>query len=130
MIEQAIETYLKSYAGLKALIANRLYQDEIPENNKTFPAMAYSIISSIDDHTFSVDPDSTEVSIQYTIAAKTKESRANVDKQLKAAFRDYFGTVDGVDILSALQENRVDSFDSTTGLYLRMVDYTIMYEES
>lgn len=131
-IEKAIENHLKTHIGLNALIANRIYPDLEPDTNKTYPVLIYQLISSIDDHSLGEDPDSTEERWQFTIKATSAASRAAVSKQLKAAFKDFsgiMGGVGGINVYSVLQENRVDTYDSGTGIYLRMVDFMFIYDD-
>ena len=129
-IDKAISNHIKSYVTLTGI---RVFQDEIPETNSVYPAMAYSLISGVDDHCFTEDPDSTESSWQFTIVAETAASRTAVWLELKAAFQDFSGVMGGtggINVLSALQANRRDDHDTATGLYLRMVDFDIMHEEN
>jgi hypothetical protein len=128
-IEKAIENHVKTNV---TLIKNRIYPDLIPETTKEFPAMAYSLISGVDDHALGTDPDSTEERWQFTIETKSVSERAAVYKQLKAAFRDFTGTMGGTGgktIQSVLQVNRTDFYDSGTGIYQRMVDFMFIYDD-
>jgi hypothetical protein len=130
VFEKAIENHCTGHAGLNALIAGRIYPDAIPQS-ATLPAIAYSIISSIDDHSFGIDSDLTEARVQFAIATENPGSRALVDAQLKAAFKDFSGVMGGaggVQVHSALQENRTSSHSPETGIYLRTVDFMFIYD--
>ena len=131
-IEKAIEKYLKTHTGLKALISNRVYPDLEPETNKTYPVLIYQLISSIDDHALGTDPDSREERWQFTIKATSASSRTAVSKQLKAAFKDFSGLMggeSGLTIQSVLQEGRRDTYDSETKIFLRMEDFMFIYDD-
>lgn len=131
-IDKAIGNHLKQYAGLKILVADRIYSDSAIETCKLFPAIMFSLVSGIDEHTLGTDPAYTEERWQFTIIAKDPESRSNVSKQLKAAFKDFSGVMGGaggVNIQSVLQENRVDQYYEASKIYMRMVDFMFMYDD-
>jgi hypothetical protein len=131
-IEQAIENHLKTHAGLKALVANRVYSEVEDSTNKTYPVIIFQLISGVDDETLGESPDSTEERWQFTIKATSSTSRAAVRKQLKAAFKDFSGVMGGaggVTIQSIQQAGRRDTYDSETKVFLRMEDFMFIYDD-
>ncbi len=133
VIEKAIENYLKTKTGLTALVQTRIFPDAIPETNQTWPAITYQLISGVDDHALSEDPDSTTARWQFTIVSKTAAERANVWNQLKSAFQDFSGIMGGaggIQVHAVLQENRVDQYSPETKIYMRTVDFMFIYDEN
>ncbi len=133
VIEKAIENYLKTKTGLTAFVQTRIFLDTIPETNQTWPAITYQLISGVDDHTLSEDPDSTTARWQFTIVSKTATERANIWNQLKSAFQDFSGIMGGtggIQVHAVLQENRVDQYFPETKIYMRTVDFMFIYDET
>jgi hypothetical protein len=133
-VEEALFSYLSTYAGLAALVGTRIYPILLPQN-PTLPAVTYQMISGIDDHCISEDPDNTEARFQFTAWGTSAASARAVAKQIKKAFKNFTGLMggaDGVQIGHALQTGRYDRTDKMpdgTVIYSRIEDYMIMYDD-
>jgi hypothetical protein len=135
-IEQAIFKYLSTYAGLSALVSTRIYPDLLPQTI-TYPAIVYTLISGVNDETLGEDSDTTEERWQFTINASSVDSRANVCKQLKKAFKDYnkgstriMGGSGGVPVGSVNHAGQTNFYEEETKIYQRTVDFMFIYDEN
>ena len=129
-LETAIFKHLSTYAGLTALVENRIYPLILPDV-VTYPAVTFQMISGVDDHCISEDPDSTEARIQFTAWGKTAADVRNVQAQIKAAFKDFSGIMGGaggVNVGHVLQVGKFDGYDDETKTFWRTQDFMIMYE--
>jgi len=130
-LETAIFKHLSTYAGLTALVENRIYPLILPDV-VTYPAVTFQMISGVDDHCINEDPDNTEARIQFTAWGKTAADVRNVQAQIKAAFKDFSGIMGGaggVNVGHVLQAGKFDGYDDETKTFWRTQDFMIMYEE-
>lgn len=129
-LQEALTTYLKAYAGLTALISTRLFPDEIPQGT-TLPAVFYINISDVKSHTLTGQLALESPMIQYTVYASTKPSARAVANQIKAALKDYVGTLSGVTIqyIRLINElsNKYTSPDGTIRVFTHDLEFQINY---
>ena len=145
-IEEAFTAYLKTKAGLTALITHQvpkqgggtvseicLYSDEIPKG-KPLPAVSYIKISDLKDHTLTGQVTLERPMFQFTAFALTKVAARNVANQLKAALMDYAGTMGGITIQWIRLENELSNLetspDGTIKIYTESLEYQINYIRS
>jgi hypothetical protein len=129
MIDNALFQRLTAFAGLTALVAQRVYPVEFPEK-VTLPAVAYSQVSGKGESAFGAD--SALRHARYTLlafAAKPTEAK-EVARQARLAVQRYRGTLDGTVIQDIMIENDGVSFpDPQAKLHYCAVDIIIHYLE-
>ncbi len=133
-IEEALFAYLTGYAGLVALVADRVYPTKLPPS-PVLPAVVYQRISST--RTYSHDdapgtPDWVTVRMQFSCWADGDSGydvATDVGAQVVAALSGYRGTMGSVRVGAALVELDDDDFEPDTARWRRRVDVMISHEE-
>ena len=129
-LEEALTSYLLGYSGLAALIDDRLYPDELPQGIK-FPAVIYSKISDIKDHTLVGQNRLESPMLQFTTFAGTKTAARTIANQLKVALCDFQGMMSGLEIQYIRLENELSSLertpDGTFKIYTEILEFEINY---
>jgi hypothetical protein len=129
-IEEAFTAYLLAHPGLKALINDRFYPDELPQGT-VLPAVSYIKISDVKDHTLTGQSKLENPIFQFTTFAYTKKVTKEVAEQLKAALSDYQGIMSGVEVQHIKLENEMSnlekSSDGTIKVYTEDLEYQIYY---
>jgi hypothetical protein len=132
-IKDAIYTYLITQTGLTALVGTRIYPDgEIPQR-VSLPAIEYSLVSKVQDHTSGSDAGNPYFSRwQFDCWADKGYTADDVAVQLIAALKDYSGTLGGdggVSVNRILMENQTEIKDDELKRKGVTIDFTIIYVE-
>lgn len=130
-IEEAIYSYLSTYAGLTALTSTRIYPGALPQKC-TLPAIVYSRISTPRVHTMGNDPGLASPKFQFDIWAETLLSALGVKAQLKKALQDYSGTMGGaggVTVQAILLDDERQDYEPETKLHNIQMDFIIWHLE-
>lgn len=129
-IEEAVVKYLLDYPGLKALISNKIYPEEIPQSTK-LPAVFWIKVSDIKEHFLSGQSDVENPIYQFTAQADTKAEARKVAEQIKAALCDYQGILYGVTIQKIELQNEISgmekSSDGTLKVYYEDLEFEITF---
>lgn len=126
MLEKAIYSYISTYPGLTALVGNRIYPLVIPQN-PTYPAVAYSRVSRV----YEKDLSGTawnQSRMQFSVYARKYSDAKAVVEQIRAAFRDYRGKINGIDVMLADISNEVDLYEPDTALFHVSIDILIIHK--
>lgn len=97
MIEHALFSILSNDAGVTALVGSRIYPIMLPQN-ATFPCASYSTDEGQEDDTFDGQGTFQQINIEVDAWAKTHAEMLTVGGAIKAALKNYSGTVSGVTI--------------------------------
>lgn len=110
-INQALFTYLSGYAGLSALVSNRIYPDILPQGMSD-AAVAYQLIDEDEVDTFH-QPASTMITgrYQFDSYAPTRAGANAISDQIRAAFKNYSGVTGGA---GGVTVNAVEKINRTT----------------
>lgn len=130
-LEEALYTYLSTYAGLIALTSTRIYPEEKPQNC-IMPAVVYSRISTPREHTMGTDPGLASPRFQFTIYDTNHKNMLDVKAQIKAALQDYSGVMGGaggVTVQAVILDDENAGYDAETKQYYTDVDYIIWHLE-
>jgi len=130
-INDALYSYLSTYAGLSALISTRIYPDILPQS-PTVPAITYQSISKVREHLFRADSTLVKSRYQFSCFGNTRSSSKAVAKQIRFALQNYSGTMGGTGgvIVNAVEiDGEDDNYESDTKLYSTMLDFLIWHEE-
>lgn len=132
-VEDAVLAYLKSYAGLTALVGGRIYPEEVPET-ETLPAVTYILVSNVPIHTLDGKVTLERPVYQYTAYAETKAVARAVAAQIALALSDYHGTLSGVAVQKIELQNEmstlISSGDGTVKTYTHDLEFEITYERT
>jgi hypothetical protein len=127
-INDALYGYLSTYAGLTALVSNRIYPDNLPQN-PVLPAITFTCISTLRHHEFKNDSKMIDSTIQFTIWAASRKVTKTVSTQLRKALQDYSGIMSSVRISAVLLGDETDDFDDETRLYNTHMEFKIIHDE-
>lgn len=133
-INEALYSYLSTYAGLSALISTRIYPDILPQD-PTYPAITYSDVSEDEVETFNTPNTLIGPTIQFTCWGETRASTKAVAKQLRLAFKNYSGVMAGESGLTVSAIKKINSISDIETennriiAYKVMMDFEIWYQE-
>lgn len=125
IIEEALQAYLATVAGVTALISTRIYPEKLPQD-PTLPAVKYDIVAINRHHSI----DFAWASIQYTSVAKTHlGARALADAMRKALQREK-RVISGIEVTQiSLEEERGPFYDEQFDEYYIQQTFQINYRE-
>lgn len=109
-IDDAILVRLKAYAGLTALVGQRIFPNLVPQG-QALPAVTFMTVSDIKNHILTGQLALEQPMIQYTARATTKAAARAVANQIKAALNDFSGTLSGIVVQHIRLENEIQSAD-------------------
>lgn len=130
-INEALYSRLSSYTDLTDLISTRIYRVQAPENT-TFPYVTFGIDSQFPVHAMGADAGLEGPGYQFDVWADDTDEMEDVAIQVKAALRDFSGTVAGVVIQRIFYDNEIDLPDEDTNksriIYHKEMDFTVWHE--
>ena len=135
VLEEGLHSYLSTYAGMVALIGDRVYPLRMPQN-ATLPCLTYQRISTprISTHdTSGATGDLTNPRFQFDAWGSTYASVKAINDQVRAALNGKTGSIgtapSNITIRSALADNENPEYDPDSELYRSRSDYIIWIEE-
>ncbi len=132
-LEEALYSYLKDVAGLKALVGDRIYPVVIPQK-ADMPAVAFQRVSGVREHTMGDDPGLAHPRIQFSCYGQTYSSAKNTAQEVRKALQDQrnttWGGAGGVKVQAIMLENELDlPWEPDSRLFCAVLDFTIWHEE-
>lgn len=127
VLEEGLVTYLKTVAGLTALISTRIYAFAIPQE-ATLPCVTYQRISTPRYPSHDTSGASGNLSrprVQFDAWATTYSSAKAITDQLRAALNGKKGSTGGVTLQGALVVEEAPTYEPETKLYRSRSDYFI-----
>lgn len=134
-IEEGILAYLKTRTSLTALVGTsptRIYPDTFPRGiTVTWPAIVYEFVGEETTDTFrQPTTELTGDAIQFSVYAATRSAADAVARQLKAAFKNFSGTMGTVAVQAVEQVNKLKTYDDKVDLYRTTYEFRFWYEEA
>lgn len=126
-IEEALTIRLKATSALTALIAQRIFPDEAPQNT-VLPYVVYLSVSDVKLHTLTGQYNQESPMIQYTAYAATKSAARAITNQVKIALSDFQGTLSGIYFSCIRLENEMSSLITSTDGTIRVYTSDLEYE--
>jgi Protein of unknown function (DUF3168) len=128
-IEEALEARLTGFAGLVALVADRIYPVRLPQN-PVYPAITYQRVSGVREHTMGSDPGIAAPRFQVSVWGTSVQDTIDVSAQVQAALSRFSGVVSGVTIQDIFLENELDvGYEATVQVYHRANDFIVWHRE-
>jgi hypothetical protein len=126
--EKVIYNLLKNNANLTAVVpSSRIYPSLIPLGT-TLPAIAYMLISSVEDTSIGMTTNRLRSRVQITIAAKTYPSVKQIVDLVVSACNHKQGTFNGVQVDSVIKDVvGADFRDDDEGIFYSTVDFRIAH---
>lgn len=135
VLEEGLASYLETYAGLVALIGDRVYPTRIPQG-ATLPCLTYQRISTprvMTNDDSGATGTLAHPRFQFDAWATTQKAAKAVTDQVRAALNGKTGSIgtapNNITIRAGLVEDEVPSFISDAQLYRSRSDYFIWHEE-
>jgi len=128
MIEEAINSRLAGFAGLSALVSDRIYP-AIAKQGAALPYVVHTRISGARESAMGADTGVSRARFQISSFGSTYSSAKSVAKQIRLALQRYSGTVGGDEILAVFIENDFDLYEEDTLLHHVATDVTVHYRE-
>lgn len=125
MIEETVFTRLSTFAGLTALVGNRIYPMILPQG-AVYPAVTYQRVSTYPrESCMGEDAGLARARIQVTAWAATFTGSKEVADQVRQALQRW--TTTGVQ--GSYIQGEYDLFDETAEYFGAAVDAEVIYEE-
>ncbi len=115
-LREALYTYLSGYAGLNALVGDRIYPIVLPQK-AVMPAVTYQKISEPQVHVSGADSGPYCPRYQFSCWGTTYDEACDVAVQVRTALRDYTGVMGGaggVTVQRSFLEDANDLFNEQT----------------
>ena len=128
-IDTALYTRLTGFAGLRALIATRVYPPPTPQNGP-YPLVTLTLISAVRIYAMGDQTPLVDSRWQIDVWASSSETARAVAEQVRLALSHYHGTSDTVVIDLVLMENEQKFYDSEAELHRVIQDYIVSYRET
>jgi hypothetical protein len=119
---------LTNDSGLDGVVPNaRVYAGLIPLN-AVLPAIAYNLISSVEETTIGLTATKYFSRIQITVAAKTYPQCKQIIELVKTACNHQQGTFNGVETDSVIMDNvGADFRDDNATIFYSTIDFRIAH---
>lgn len=129
MIQELIYTRLSGFAGLSALVGNRIYPKNLPQD-AVRPAIVYQLIAQETPQPQQVvgATDLIRARYQFDCWADTFRAARNVRDQLRLALKRW-QTAGPPVVQVAFALSEIDLFEDDTRLFNCSADFEINYEE-
>jgi len=133
-LEQGLYSYLSVYAGLVALISDRIYPQIIPQgttrqSGTVYPVVVMSRISTTRLHTMRLDSGYVTATMQFACYGQTYNSAISVANQVRLAIQNFNGFMDEVQVNAVLIENEISGYENKSELHYILLDFFITYYE-
>lgn len=135
VLEEALLSYLTGYAGLTALISDRVYFMRIPQG-ATLPCVTFQRISTQRETTMQssgATGDLARPRFQFDVWGTTAAAVKPITDQIRAALNGKTGTIGSgayvLTIRAALVDNEDDEYNPEVNLYRSRSEYVIWHEE-
>lgn len=130
--DEAFMAYLLAQSALTALVGNRVYYDDEPQNSD-LPCVVIIYVSDVLLHTMDGQSETEQPMIQLTAKAETRKQARAVSKQIEAALCDYVGTMSGLTVQYITLENRLPgkevSSDGLREVHLVDLEFQIIFNK-
>lgn len=134
-LEEGLASYLSNFAGLTALVSNRVYPMRIPQNAGV-PCVTYQRISTpreLTHQSSGATGDLAHPRFQFDAWAETYATAKSITDQIRAALNGKTGSIgtapNAVTIRASLVIEELTEYNSEVELYRIMSDYFIWQEE-
>lgn len=127
-IEAALFSRLNGFAGLTALVSDRIYPvGEVPQE-VTKPYISFFKVNHLQVNAMGDDPDLQRDRFQINSHGVKLLDIVAVNAQVKLCLNRWSGTEAGVVIQDTFLENEIDLNDPITDTAFRAADYAIHHE--
>jgi len=128
-LEAVLYAHLASYAGLVAIVSDRIYPMIMPQD-PTYPSITFQRIDGPREHAFVMDAGLAHPRIQVDSWGKSYASVKSVATQLRGALERWADETTNPVVLDSLLDNDEDTQEAETGLYRIRQDWVIWYRET
>lgn len=127
-IEDGLYSYLTNNAGVKAIVASRVYPLVIAQKT-ALPAITYQTSSLKPDRNLSGNTGRMTATVQLNAWAETYTEVKSLAEALRSALNDYSGAMGSDTIRRSGVESETDGWDEETGFFRVSMQITIVYTE-
>lgn len=126
---EAFTQYLIGYAGLSAIISNKVYPDYIPQED-SIPAIVYHLISSDVGYNLQGEQNLQTVNYQFDCYGSTNAEALSVYKQLRKAFKNYQGAMSTYNVqMIEIEAILGKEYNETINEHSYKIEYKFYYTE-
>jgi hypothetical protein len=125
----AISGLLTQSAGLKAIVAARIYPDVMPET-PVYPSVTFQRMSGSSERGSTSDPPLKSAVYQVSAWAKNRPAASEIAAQIRGALdRKRKVIIDGVQVDDCFYQDDIDLFDFETRTYFTHLTFKIFYRD-
>ncbi len=140
-VKTDIRRLLLSKSAITSLVGNRIFPSFIPQKNRAYPAITYSLVSNNSAHHLQGGAGYGEQRLQVDVYAITEESRDAVVEALRNQLQGFppagtSGTIGaGTVVTSIVYKGSRDLYEpdqvgADTGYFRNSTDYWIRFQEA
>jgi len=126
MIEDAIYSKMSGFAGLSALVGNRIYPMHLPQK-PTYPCVAYRRVSSKPVNLLSNDSDIMTAVFDIASFSKSADSCYSVADQIRLCLQRWQGTESGIIIMDSMLINIDQDYEPDLEIYESSLSFEITF---
>jgi hypothetical protein len=130
MFEVGLVALLNATPGLTAIVGNRIYPVQLPDETTSFPALTYQIVSGLPE--WSLDRSKyNEKRVQFDAWAYVYGDCKAILKQLEYALDGFDGMFsEGTRVISTISDVLVDDWNANARVYRILADYIFQFVET
>lgn len=113
MVGKAIYSRLTSDAPTAAIVGTRVFPDEAPQKNRTFPLIVYELTDQQNVRSYSGSSGLASRIVRIECAARTKEAAQALAEAVDDALDNQSGTWGGIVVQGVFQQSRDDAIYTT-----------------
>lgn len=121
-------TFLLAQSGVTALVSDRIYFVRADQDVET-PYIVVTKISGVREHSHDGSSELAHPRFQISVFGTTYSSCKSVTAAVQAALQGYKGAMSDVTVGAVFYDNETDTYESDTGLFQIITDYTIWHTE-
>ena len=131
LIEQGLMTYILAQSAITALVGQRVYFVQAPQD-VTKPYIVVTKISGVREHSHDGSNHLARPRFQLSAFSTTYANAKSIASALQTALQGYKGTMGGtggVAVGAVFYEDETDLYEENTGLYQVALDFFITHGE-
>ena len=126
-LETGLVTHLEDDTGVGALIGDRIYPLQVPQDAE-LPALAYQIITDRYEVTHDQRSELSRARVQFTHVGTTYTALKSLSEAVRDALHQFTGDLGGVVVTGCLLDQDTDDWSGSHKSPVKRSDYIIWYK--
>lgn len=125
-LEAGLYAHLIGHPGVSQITGSRVYPEKIPQNAE-MPALAYRLISTVDDEAHDRDPGLVAARFQLDVLAARAAEAIALRDALRPALKGFTGLMGTVPVQAVHWLSQWSDYDEDLELYRQSMDIKIWH---